>query len=897
MAEERVEAGDVSAEVIIGIERDLEVEEGNGAVVLDVGLEFDVEGDMHNDGNENGIMANGKDDSDDSYVFVSGSDVMVEDGSKAGDSAVVFDKSNDAEVLEESFTDPRSKEDEIESFKEGPQADDGEGGKSSCVVENGVSMFSKDGEESPVRESDGDEKKEIVNEFGTVDEEAEPGFVENDLKAEESIKIDYSIKLENVQKAVNVAPHDHESNSQQAINAIIENRDANLEVSDPGVEQKLDSEIEITRSNESECTAKVNKETDEESLVDKEEIHETQALVSSNGLVDLVEELKQVQPMDVIVESLSDKMVIDDKEPQLSEEEIKMDNKSELSLDVQEYKNCEISVPVDESDLNSEERNDSTNILPLESKAELANEAFLVEPNDLQCMNFLYGKVNRGDNIDYVASFDEIGKTEVASSVSKEVHLDSKELEGNALECETQMEVNDDQTPEAERTMSKDILPNLVDQEQELASDINDGLHSDLRAECATGPSPDGCGHDLVDDVELVAPNANTHDRGVPTDSEWPELSCYNTKKKINTKSNSDAHGSRECDNIVFGEMNASLSNDNENANPDSGYREVINHTSQSTTEAADHDQADSVSLPSILSTCSQPISDDARSSVNLESEVVMSEPANKDNETTLNGDLEAPEVPTSLSSDEDVSLTAVESQVYRRPFFFLIKVPRFEDDDIRKEIKVAQQELDEKTKLRDSYKVLIQAKKAICQESNDDLEVAKLEEKAARDNLKAKRKEIDAAQVVIDKVNNAMTVEDIAGSIRNMEHMMQHETVSLSEEKQLMREIKRLKHFREQLSFNIGTQDELQEALDQKDQIKDHLKSLKRELDSIRSNVQRTDTATKAAKKKCFEEFAELNKLHLEFRAADGVRQEAYMSLISLRKELAQKVCLFNTE
>uniref|UniRef100_A0A7N0VCN4 Ubiquitin-activating enzyme SCCH domain-containing protein n=1 Tax=Kalanchoe fedtschenkoi TaxID=63787 RepID=A0A7N0VCN4_KALFE len=322
---------------------------------------------------------------------------------------------------------------------------------------------------------------------------------------------------------------------------------------------------------------------------------------------------------------------------------------------------------------------------------------------------------------------------------------------------------------------------------------------------------------------------------------------------------------------------------------------EEFNHTSQNTTGAGDHNHTDEVSSPSVLSTCSQSTSNGVGSAANLENEVIISESRTKDNVTNLNGDLEAPKVETSSSDEnEDVSRTAVKSEVHRRPFLFFIKVPRFEEDGIREQIKMAQQELDEKTKLRDSYKVFFQTKKAVCQEFSDDLEAAKLEEKVARDNLKAKRREIDVVQVVIDKVNNAMTVEDIAGSIQNMEHIIQHETISLSEEKQLMREIKRLKHFKEQLSSSIGTQEELQEALDQKDQIRDQLKSLKKELDPIRSHVQRAETATKVAKKKCFDEFTELNKLYLEFRAADAVRQEAYMSLVSLKRELAQKNKIF---
>lgn len=57
------------------------------------------------------------------------------------------------------------------------------------------------------------------------------------------------------------------------------------------------------------------------------------------------------------------------------------------------------------------------------------------------------------------------------------------------------------------------------------------------------------------------------------------------------------------------------------------------------------------------------------------------------------------------------------------------------------------------------------------------------------------------------------------------MEHKIEHETMPLPEEKQLIREIKQLKHAREQLCANSGTQAEIQEAFDQKDSIEGRFK------------------------------------------------------------------------
>ncbi|XP_038898868.1 probable GPI-anchored adhesin-like protein PGA55 [Benincasa hispida] len=224
------------------------------------------------------------------------------------------------------------------------------------------------------------------------------------------------------------------------------------------------------------------------------------------------------------------------------------------------------------------------------------------------------------------------------------------------------------------------------------------------------------------------------------------------------------------------------------------------------------------------------------------------------------------------------------------RPFNFLVKVPRFDDKNIREQIKRAQTEVDWKTKDRDAIRVQIQTMRAAWKVLSDDLEAAVSEGRAARDLLKSKRLEIDSVQSVITKVKNAMSVEDIDGRIRNIEHTIEHETLPLKEEKQLIREIKQLKQLREQLSSTMGKQDELQQALDQKDQIEERLKLLRKEMDLLRDNVLKAESAIKAAKKKYNDESIKLGELQSQFKAADKIRQEAYANLQSMRKQLYEK-------
>ncbi|XP_062105326.1 uncharacterized protein LOC133816979 [Humulus lupulus] len=246
-------------------------------------------------------------------------------------------------------------------------------------------------------------------------------------------------------------------------------------------------------------------------------------------------------------------------------------------------------------------------------------------------------------------------------------------------------------------------------------------------------------------------------------------------------------------------------------------------------------------------------------------------------------------EASTSLPEDSSEGQN-VEVEVVKRPFYFLIRIPRFDDGDLREQIKDAQSQVEERTKSRDAFRAHIQTKRAALKDYSDKVQALLTEERAARDLFKSKRQEMDSALSEINKVKNALSVGDIDGRIRSMEHMIEHETLPLKEEKQYIREIKQLKQHREQLSSSMGTKDEIQQTLDQKDKIEDRLKVLRKELDQLRDKLNKAEEATQTAKKSFKDENEKLNSILSQYRAADDVRQDAYAHLQSLRKQQYEK-------
>ncbi|KAH1242263.1 Proton pump-interactor [Glycine max] len=234
-----------------------------------------------------------------------------------------------------------------------------------------------------------------------------------------------------------------------------------------------------------------------------------------------------------------------------------------------------------------------------------------------------------------------------------------------------------------------------------------------------------------------------------------------------------------------------------------------------------------------------------------------------------------------------------VGAEVVKKPFYYLIRVPRYDDDgNMKEKIRNALHQVEEKSKIRDAIRAESQTIKASCKDFDQEFRAAIAAHRAARDLLKSKRQEMDSVQSTMNRLNNAISVGDIDGKIRSMEHMIEHETLPLNKEKQLIREIKQLKQNREELSSNMKRQDQSQQSLENKDDnIEEHFKLLKKEMEVLRNNVLKSDAETKAAKKKYNDECDKLNELLARFRAADDTRQEAYAKLLALKKQLHEKI------
>ncbi|XP_050942338.1 proton pump-interactor 1-like [Cucumis melo] len=111
------------------------------------------------------------------------------------------------------------------------------------------------------------------------------------------------------------------------------------------------------------------------------------------------------------------------------------------------------------------------------------------------------------------------------------------------------------------------------------------------------------------------------------------------------------------------------------------------------------------------------------------------------------------------------------------------------------------------------------------------------------------KIKEIEPLNQALGKLRNANNVgrngglcsseEELNAVIQSLQYHIQHESIPLSEEKQILREIKQLEGTREKVIANAAMRTKLQDSMVQKEALQDQVKIISGDLDGVRKEQQ----------------------------------------------------------
>ncbi|GLT83339.1 hypothetical protein SLE2022_016340 [Rubroshorea leprosula] len=190
-----------------------------------------------------------------------------------------------------------------------------------------------------------------------------------------------------------------------------------------------------------------------------------------------------------------------------------------------------------------------------------------------------------------------------------------------------------------------------------------------------------------------------------------------------------------------------------------------------------------------------------------------------------------------------------------------------------------------------------------------DDIKAQKNERAEVLSQLKSLRADFDQYQSVLDekkkemqplqqalgklRTNNASgraglcsSEEELNDLIYSLKYRIQHESIPLSEEKQILREIKQLEGTREKVIANVAMRAKIQDSLGQKEVIQDQVKLMGADLDGVRKEQQALKAKRTQLRDKV--EVYEKNIVALQDKLDDLTekKNKAYETLKDLRKQ-----------
>ncbi|XP_013705741.1 proton pump-interactor 1 isoform X2 [Brassica napus] len=228
---------------------------------------------------------------------------------------------------------------------------------------------------------------------------------------------------------------------------------------------------------------------------------------------------------------------------------------------------------------------------------------------------------------------------------------------------------------------------------------------------------------------------------------------------------------------------------------------------------------------------------------------------------------------------------------------FYFVKYRHFDDPKIKAKLDVADKELEKLSKARSAVYEQLKAKRAERSELFDLLDPLKTERQGYNTKFDEKRKEMEPLQQALGKLRGndggnargpaiCSSEEELNNMIYSYQYRIQHESIPLTEEKQLLKEIRLLEGTRDKVIANEAVRAKIKESMGQKDDIQGQVKlmgagldGVKKERQAISARINQLSEKVKAAKD-------EIQVLENELKTVTEKRDKAYSNIRELRKQ-----------
>lgn len=222
---------------------------------------------------------------------------------------------------------------------------------------------------------------------------------------------------------------------------------------------------------------------------------------------------------------------------------------------------------------------------------------------------------------------------------------------------------------------------------------------------------------------------------------------------------------------------------------------------------------------------------------------------------------------------------------------FYFPKYRSYEDPKLKSKVEQADRDVQKWNQARAKCIEEIRAKRGDRQQVIGQMKSLNEENKQFWSILDEKKKEMEPLQQALGKLREKgggvfSSEAELNNHIKSLEYRIQHESIPLTEEKLILREIKQLEGTREKVIANAAMRAKIQESLGEKDSIQDQVKSMGVDLDGVRKDHK----VVKAKRKQLEDEKDAIDKVikSLEDNLKDITqkRDEGYKYLQELRKQ-----------
>ncbi|XP_065862096.1 proton pump-interactor 1-like [Euphorbia lathyris] len=225
---------------------------------------------------------------------------------------------------------------------------------------------------------------------------------------------------------------------------------------------------------------------------------------------------------------------------------------------------------------------------------------------------------------------------------------------------------------------------------------------------------------------------------------------------------------------------------------------------------------------------------------------------------------------------------------------FYFVRYRPYDDPKLKIKIDQADREIQKCNMSRFQITEELKGKRAERSEVMEQVRSLRNENDQYRSIFDEKRKEIEPLQQALGKLRNTNTSarggicsseEELNDVIYSLQYRIQHESIPLTEEKQILREIKLLEGTRDKVIANAAMRAKIQDSMGQKEAIQDQVKLMGSDLDGVRKEQQAVWGRINQLRDKVKVFDNEIKTLQDELSVVIQKRDKAFENIKSLRQ------------